>query len=337
MEIDIEARLQWTFNQLFSARSLKLGRLQRQYQQAFPEVFEQQEKTLHLLHLSDIAIGLKETAFRLHHLQQHIRSVIDELGEKNSVVPVITGNLLANPSEEQLEEVGQFWRFLKNLGVEPPLFVFGNQDVRNDGNINMNYRHAIDFQTEKISWFEREKLAIISLNSVVHGNLPEGFIGQEQLDSIEFEITRKQDHEDYHYILLIHHAPLWRRQTDVSADRFNQAVFGSKRLPLRQPIKQTEKLLAFSRKYPVIAWLHGHSALSDVFAENETAPVVACGPSRGVQSNDDNQLYYPINIITINRARHKTIVRLKATTAENASLKGAIQHENIKAFRAAEE
>jgi hypothetical protein len=335
MEIDIEARLQWIFNKLFAEKSLKLKRLQRQYQQAFSEVYEQDEKTLHLLHISDLAIGLKETAFRLHHLKRHIRHLIDDLGEKNRIVPVITGNLLANPSEEQLEDVGQFWRFLKTLGVEPPLFVFGNNDVRNDGNINMNYRHAIDFQTEKISWFEREKLAIISLNSVVHGNLPEGFIGQEQIDSIEFEITRKPDSEDYQFILLIHHSPLWRQQqtAEFSVERFYQTVYGTNRLPLQQPIKNAEKLQAFCQKFPVIAWLHGHSALSTVFTANEKeVPVVACGMSRGIYSGFDNQLYYPINLVTINRAKQKTTVQLKAITAENTSLNGAIQHEIVTCY-----
>ncbi len=334
MEIDIEARLQWIFRKLFSDRSLNLRHLKSQYRKAFAEVFDYSQQTLHLLHLSDINIGSRHTAFRMHHLKNTIRMLIDELGEEARIVPVITGNLLANPSENQLEETRQFWKFLETLGVEAPLFVFGRQDVRNDGNINESYRNAIGFQTAKVSWFDDEKLALVSLNSVVHGNLPEGVIGEEQLEAIDYEISRKDNYEDFQYIFLIHHTPVRLTQQNIAKQTqdFYQTVFSIQTLAAKKAIQNTDVLMRFIDQYPVCAIVHGQSSQPRITTTESSVPVIACGPSNGVKSAYDDRTYFNLNIVSINHQARKKVIRSIAIAAETSISYGFIRHEKLTTF-----
>ncbi len=334
MEIDIEARLQWIFRQLFSDRNLNLRYLKSQYRKAFTEVFDCSQKTLHLLHLSDINIGSRHTAFRMHHLKNTIRMLIDELGEEHLIVPVITGNLLANPSENQLEETRQFWRFLETLGVEAPLFVFGQKDVRNDGNINESYRNAIGFQTAKVSWFEDEKLALVSLNSVVHGNLPEGYIGEEQIETIAYEISRKNNHEDFQYIFLIHHPPVRLPQQNIAqqTQNFYQTVFSIQTLAAKKSIQNTDVLMHFIDQYPVCAIVHGQSPQPRITTLDNNIPIIASGASNGVKSAYDERTYFNLNIVSINQHAGKKVIRSIAIAAETNEKHSFVRHEKLTMF-----
>ncbi|WP_198243800.1 metallophosphoesterase family protein [methane-oxidizing endosymbiont of Gigantopelta aegis] len=334
MEIDIEARLQWVFNKLYADQGLNLAVLSVQYQQAFSEAYEQQEKTLHILQLSDLAIGSRATAFRLSQLKHCIRILIDELGENSRIVPVISGNLLASPGEEHVDEVRQFWRFLETLGIETPLFVFGRRDVRNDGNINEGYRTAISFQTAKVCWFEQQKLAIISLNSVMHGNLPDGAIGQEQIETIEHEISRQENSEDYRFIILMHHAPVWFDTQSISPESrdFYQTVYRVDTLPTANPIKNHELLQAFVEKNSIEACLQGSSPVSHSAILQNNIAIIVCGPSAGTPSKYDGRVYFNLNILSLNTANQKKILRLVAFAADSLTPRHLIRHERIVNF-----
>jgi len=130
LEIDIEARLQWTFSKLFSDPLFDLGRLKVEYKNEFPEVFENEDKIVNIIHLSDLGIGNDNSSFRMARVQQNIRELVEELGQVSKIVPVITGDFMDNPSEKHINKVASFWEFLRGMGTEEPLLVFGNHDVR---------------------------------------------------------------------------------------------------------------------------------------------------------------------------------------------------------------
>ncbi len=325
-EIDIEARLQWLFSQLFSERTVDLGRLKIKYQQVFPEIFENEKKTLHILHLSDLYIGSRKTSFRLFQMQQCIRHLVEELGETGKIVPVISGNFMENPSENHFNQVHQFWDFLSGMGTEEPLLVFGNNDVRKDGNINENYRNAIGFQNSKITWYANEKLAIISVNTVVHGNLPQGAIGEEQLEAIEYEIERKQGSEAYTFVILLHHLPILHETQTPALQGFYNRILGEP-IASANVIENADLLFDFVKKHSVTIFLHGHQQAPLIGKTDQQIPVLGCGRSIGKTSKFDGHTYFNFNIISLNRLTQKMSSRLLAVRMSKTGLASLERHE----------
>lgn len=331
LEIDIEARVQWVFSKLFSELSFDLGRFKADYKRAFPEVFENEHKAVNILHLSDLYIGRKDSSHRMLRVQDFIRHLVEDLGETSKIIPVITGNFMDNPSEKHINQVRSFWEFLSGMGTEKPLLVFGNNDVRKDGNINESYRNAVGFQNTKVTWYEDEKLAVISVNTVVHGNLLRGAIGKEQLEAIEYEIERRKDSDDYKFVMILHHLPISYEQQDRAMQPFYEKIIGEP-LVCVDAIEGSDLLMSFVKKHPTSVLLHGHQQAPLMNQTEQNVPVVGCGRSTGFRSKTDGSVYFSINIISINPVINKISSRLLAIRKPENGLVESKRHEVL--FRA---
>ncbi len=329
LEFDLEARLQWLFNHLLNSQTPDTGVIKTRFSDAFPEVFSQRPKTFHILHLSNIFLGKRSTAFRLQRLKHCIRSLIEELGEDNTIQPVITGNLLASPSEEHIEITRSFWQFLSSMGTQPPLFSFGSCDVRQDGNINDNYRTAIEFQNAKVSWFDAENIAIINLNTVVNGNQQHGSIGAEQIEIIDYEIKRKQTNQDFKFIILMHHSPVTNPSYRQHNKDFYQKISGPQTEAGQANLENSQLLSTLIEQYPVIALLHSHPQEPCISSLKPSIPAIGCGHSIGIQSQMDGQIYFSINSLSINTETNKLSTRLYAVKMPQTENAGHIKHTII--------
>ena len=326
LEIDIEARVQWVFSRLFSELKIDLGQFKAGYKQAFPEVYENENKIVNILHLSDFYVGNKSSSYRMMRVQHFIRSLVDDLGEASKIIPVITGNLMDNPSETHIKQVRSFWEFLSGMGTENPLLVFGNNDVRKDGNINESYRKAIGFQDTKVNWYEDEKLAIISLNTVLHGNLQQGALGKEQLEVIENEIERRKDSEDYKFVMLLHHLPISYEEKDSAMQVFYKKIIGEPVVCV-DAIEGASLLMDFVKKFSISVLLHGCQQAPLINQTEHNIPVVGCGSSTGIRSKTDGSVYFSINIISINPVTNKMSSRLLAIRKPENGLVESKRHE----------
>lgn len=328
LEIDIEARVQWVFSKLFSALSFDLARFKYEYKATFPEVFEFENKTVNILHLSDLDIGNNISSSRIYCIEQIIRGLVEELGETSKIVPVITGNFMDSPSEKHLNKVASFWQFFSGMGTEQPLLVFGNHDVRKDGNINENYRNAVGFQNSKISWYEDVKLAVISLNTVVHGNLQHGAVGEEQLKAIEYEIEKKKESDDYRFVMLMHHLPAIDLDQNQDVQAFYDKTIG---VPFDNgvAIEGADLLFKFVEKYSISMLLHGSRQASAVSNVASAPPVIGCGRSIGVRSKYDDCVYFSMNIISINLFTGNAVSRLLAIRKPEIGIVQFKRHEII--------
>jgi len=328
LEIDIEARLQWTFSKLFSDPLFDLGRLKVEYKNEFPEVFENEDKIVNIIHLSDLGIGNDNSSFRMARVQQHIRELVEELGQVSKIVPVITGNFMDNPSEKHINKVASFWEFLRGMGTEEPLLVFGNHDVRQDGNINENYHKIVTINNNQITWYEVENIAFISLNTVMYGNLEQGIVGKDQIDSIEYEIRRKEDSSDYKFVILMHHLPIAHQAIDKPVKSFyDRSVAES--VTNNETIKDSELLFEFVDKYDVTVLLHGHQSIPLVSQTDKNTMVVGCGNSIGNNSEFDGNVYFSINVVSINSFSQVLSSRLLAIRKPEAGFIEAKRHEVI--------
>ena len=326
LEIDIEARVQWVFSKLFSESSFDLSRFRVEYKQAFAEVFENEAKSVNILHLSDLNIGNNESSHRMLCVQHHIRSLVEDLGEVTKIIPVITGNFMNNPSDKHIHLVRSFWGFLSGMGTEAPLLVFGNNDVRKDGNINESYRNAIGFQNTKVTWYEEENIAIISLNTVVHGNLKQGAVGVEQLEAIEYEIDRKKGSADYRFVIMLHHLPISSDGHNDSMQSFYDKIIGGD-VEGVSAIKGADVLIGFINKFSVTVLLHGHLQVPLMGEIGANIPVVGCGRSTGIRSKTDGSVYFSMNIISINLISKKLVARFLAIRKPENGLFESKRHE----------
>ncbi len=328
LEIDIEGRVQWIFTRLFNQRVFDLGFMKMEYKQSFQEIFENDSHKVNILHLSDLQIGNKISSQRIHHVKSLIVKLIEELGEESAIIPVITGDLLDNPSETHLEQVRQFWGFLSGLGTEEPIYVLGNNDVRKDGNINELYKNAVGFNNSKIVWLEKEKVGLVCINTVMQGNLEVGSVDQEQIEEIEYELVRKKNVEDYKLIVLMHHHPMVHEsQAKVTRDFF-QKIVGSG-FPRTEAIVGSKAMLNYFSQYSVAAYLHGHRHIPLISKTANNVPVVGCGSSIGSVSKHDGSVYFSVNIVSLNKTSEKIATRLLAYRKPSGGLIESKWHEII--------
>jgi len=327
LEIDVEARIQWIFSHLANYNRLDLGRLKIEYCHHFPEVFVDEDKTINLLQLSDLHIGRQVSTRRMARVKQFIRQLVEELSESSIIIPVITGDLMTDPSEAHINLVGQFWCFLLELGTQEPIFILGNHDVRKDGQINDNYRSAVGFPVTKVLWFEQAKLALVCVNSVMHGKLEHGFIDAEQIAEIEYELDRKPNREDYKIIILLHHHPVAHNRQNPAAEPFYKTVIGVTPGETK-PLEDAYLLLAFAKKYKISAILHGHQH-RPLITQLGGMPIMSCGSTSGSRSDTDGGIYFSANILTINQQTGKQVGRLIAYRKSEAGFIESKSHEIV--------
>lgn len=331
IEMDIEARVQWIFSKLATELAFDLGRLKFEYKDSFPEIFEHENKTINILHLSDLDIGNNFSNRRMSRVRQFIRHLVEELGDRSKIVPIITGNLMDNPGEKHINQIRSFWNFLSELGTEEPLFVLGKNDVRKDGNLNENYRNAVGFPVTKVIWYNEEKLGLICVDSVMRGKLERGSINVNQLADIEYEIERKNNFEDYKLVMLLHHHPVTHPQQDDITQAFYDKIIGA---PLEsiEALDGSKLLLDFVKQHSISAILHGQGHIPRISKVGQNVSVVGCGSSIGKISQSDGSVYFSVNLLSINEATQKISARLLAYRKPESGLTESRWHEII--FRA---
>jgi hypothetical protein len=326
--MDIEARIQWIFSKLATELAFDLGRLKVEYKDAFPEIFENENKTINILHLSDLDIGKKSSSRRMARVRQFIRHLLEELGDTSTIVPVITGNLMENPSEKHINQIRSFWNFLAELGTEEPLFVLGENDVKKDGDINENYRNSVGFPVTKIIWYDEEKLGLICIDSVMKGKLERGSIVLDQLSDIEYEIERKNNFEDYKLVMLLHHHPISHESKGNTTQAFYEKIVGAPFTNI-EALEGSDTLLSFVKEHSISAILHGKGHIPLISKTGQNVSVVGCGRTIGNTSQADGSVYFSINLLSMNEATDKISARLLAYRKPGSGLIESKWHEII--------
>ncbi len=319
MDMDIEARIHWIFSRLEGGLSTGLGCLSVDYKKEFPEVYETIKTTIHILHLSDLHLGCRQSKRRKFHIEQFLRMLSDELGEGSDIIPVVTGDLLDSPSEQNFDEAKNFWLFMSGLGSYDPLVVLGNHDVRKDGQMNDNYQTAVDFPITKVVWFEAYKLGLICIDSVAEGELEQGSVSAAQLAEIDYELDHKANLSEYQLVVLMHHHPITHEIDQDKLSSFYQQLAGSLRQS-SEAIKNSALLLDFIQKRSIAAVLHGHHHIPYLTMTSDNTVFSGCGSTSGIESEADGSVYLMANIVALTRVTGNVSSRIIAYRKPNCGI-----------------
>lgn len=285
--------------------------------------------SLRVLHLSDLHLGSDLARRRLDRVQMIIRSVVNELGEDGPIVPVITGDLMDSPSEENLGDVRSFMSFLATLGIEKPVVVLGNHDVREDGWLSDKLRQAINISTTPVTWMDDHGVAFACFNSVNGGRLARGWLGEQEMAHVGNALDEHPDKASRYTIIgVLHHHPIpverpsWYKR--VWYERLLGAAFEK-----TEALEDAEAFLAWLRIRAVAAVLHGHKHIPRFDRHNEIA-VVGCGSTVGkVDTATKGHTYMSLNVITVDRSQNLLGCRLRAERIPGAGLEAVESHEIV--------
>jgi len=269
---------------------------------------------------------------RLPRIQNILANLIDDLSANGeTVVLLVSGNLMDSPEEDNLDRVRAFLSVVSGLGTEPPIILLGNHDVRSDGYLSENLRVAMQL-TERsggVRWFDEHKLAIACFDSVRDGRLARGYIGERQLLDMGSNLdTKCRGNHDYVAIAALHHHPIPVKIPDWYARPFYERVLG----PFFEKTEELEDattFLSFIEERRFAAVLHGHKHIPRLDSTSSGIPVIGCGSTVGKVRTRDQGTFMSINLLTLNAATRVLSARLLAERVAGGGLGQYKAHEIV--------
>lgn len=327
---EVEESINWIFNYLADDTNINLELLLKRYQKRFPSLKKDTSSVIHILQLSDIHIGSKEARIRGPRIIQLIRNILSELGNDAIVIPIITGDLLESPTDDNIDYLRIFMENFYSLHIQEPVVIWGNHDVRNNGYLGENLKACLNIQSSsgRIIQYDNYRLFIICFNSVIEGTLARGFIGEPQFVEIGNQIDRIPNWQEYKKIVALHHHPTPVMRPDWYAENFFERIFG-KYFERTEELADSEVLLDFVSHRSISAILHGHKHIPRFSKTvNNNIPILGCGSSVGKVKTKDGRIYISINLISLDNSRNRMVGRLLAERMLGGGLK-PIGHELV--------
>jgi hypothetical protein len=313
-------QLHWLFSHLATSRLIDLEELGTLYENEFVEKTPRINEVT-IIHLSDVHIGSKQASLRLPRLVQLVRNVIQEIGENRKFVIAVSGDLMDNPDERNLNEVRSFLDTLANLTDEAIITCLGNHDVRKDGYLAENLKMAMRLPglSDSVRSFCDGKLGVVSFNSVISGKLARGFVGEQQMADIANQLDRDKEIREARLIAMVHHHPV-----PVEVPEWYSRPFYEKWLrgafEKTDSLEDAEAFLSFVESRGFGCVIHGHKHIPHIGKSNGGVPIYGCGSSVGKVDTVDKRPYMSLNLINYNLSNNRLSARLLAERVAGGGL-----------------
>jgi hypothetical protein len=325
----IRERTRWLFSHLATAYGVDLELLKQQYVHEFPEAVRSSREVV-IIQMSDLHVGSREASLRIPRLQQLVRNLISEIGEKKKFVFAVSGDLMDHPDERNLDSVRSFIDFLSNLGGDALITCLGNHDVRNDGYLSENLRMVMRVPQANLAltWLEDEHVGLAVFNSVIGGHLARGEIGEQQLLDMGSQIDRRKDAKDFRLLGMLHHHPVPVSRPEWYSRPFYERLFG-RNIEKTDELADAARFNAFieSRRFRCV--FHGHKHIPHISHTDKRVPVFGCGSSVGKVATKDGNPYMSVNVISLDTQSGKLTARLLAERIPGGGLQEEKRHEMI--------
>jgi hypothetical protein len=310
----------WIFSHLAASRLIDLEELGTLYEREFTEKTPRIDEVT-IIHLSDVHIGSKQASLRLPRLVQLVRNVIQEIGENRKFIIAVSGDLMNNPDERNLNEVRSFLDILANLTDEAIITCLGNHDVRKDGYLAENLKMAMRLPSlgDSIRTFCDGKLGVVTFNSVVEGKLARGFVGEQQMADIANQLDRDKKLTNARLIGMVHHHPIPVEVPEWYARPFYEKWLGGA-FEKTESLEDSEEFISFveSRRFGCV--IHGHKHIPHIGTSNGGVPIYGCGSSVGKVDTIDKRPYMSLNLINYDLSNNRLSARLLAERVAGGGL-----------------
>lgn len=325
---DAGDRLNWIFDRLFlSVGNPNLNHLKHHFLQEFDGGRSDSSRT-HIVHLSDLHLGSKLARRRMDRIQTIIKTIVAELGDDERIIPVLTGDLMDTPSEENLGDLRAFMVFIRSLGIDEPVVTIGNHDVRDDGWLNPNLYQAINIPQQPVVWIDEAEIAFACFNSVNSGVLAQGEIGEAGLTNVGNALDQHPNKRSYTLLAALHHHPIPVETPDWYRRTWYEKLFGGQ-FDRTEALRDSSAFLSWLKVRNVSAVLHGHKHIPR-FDIHDGVAVIGCGSSIGkVDTAQEGQTYMSVNLVTIDRTNSSLSCRLRAERVPGAGLENIESHEMV--------
>lgn len=321
----------WLFSHISTTVGLDLELLKEQYYREFAEALSPPTRVT-ILHISDIHLGCREASLRLRRVEDILASLIDDLGDsQEAVIPLVSGDLMDSPDEDNLDRVRTFLGTLQRLGTEEPIVLLGNHDVRKDGYLAENLKMAmqIDRNSGAVRWFDQFRLAIACFDSVRGGHLARGYIGERQLLDMGSTLdSRCRDESDYMVIAALHHHPIPVKVPEWYLCSFYERVLSGS-FEATEELKDASDFVAFVEQRQLAAVLHGHKHIPRIDPTPAGIPIIGCGSTVSKVKTRDKRPFMSFNVLTINTSNRKLSARLLAERIPGGGLTEYKSHEIV--------
>jgi len=321
----------WIYRQL-AAKSLNkfltLRTIKNHYLRTFEGVVDN-HNTLKILQLSDIHLGSNVANVRLPRLKTLIRSLMPSQKVASDFLPLVTGDIMHDPCEENYDRARDFCEFMFNLGTLDPIFLLGNHDLRKSGWLDPELQYAIRFPNSPIAWYEKYKVGMLCFNSCIGGNLACGKIGDRQIMDMASLLDKASDKaETFALLASLHHHPVPINIDNLPHKAWYKRMF-DKLLENTLELEDAPRFNKWVTDRNIAAVLHGHKHIPRATTVNNVG-YIGCGSSTGkVPDDHEGNTNMSINVVTIDTVGKKLSCELKSEVSIGSGLRTTQTYEII--------
>lgn len=269
-------------------------------------------KNTYFFHLSDLHFGNKLANRRMNRVIQILRNQIDLLGDDSKVLPIITGDLMDSPNDENKQSYDNFIYHLNLLGIENHIHILGNHDVANNGIVLSNVARksllCSLLDESSVVKYDDIKLVVIKFKSSWRGALSQGKIGDKQLSEIGCEIDRIPNKHEYTFIGILHHHPVKIKEPDWYEKKWYEKVLGDYLVDRSLILKDADVFMQWLKERNVKLVLHGHKHIPNISPPNDVR-IIAAGSLTGmIKHRERHKTYMTFNVIKYNLEEQKPVL-----------------------------
>ncbi|MCW3110831.1 MAG: hypothetical protein JWQ09_5337 [Segetibacter sp.] len=264
-----------------------------------------------LLHLSDLHLGLKNETIKVNRLLNILGKHRRETTTETEIYPLISGDLVENPSSENVTKFEYFKSQLNMIGFEEPITVLGNHDnhvsgiIRGD-NALKNVIGSLSSQDHLVI-IEPLKLVIIKFDSNTDGHLAQGKIGTHQLTTIGNQLDRIEDLNEYCLIGMLHHHPFELIRPDWIKRAWYEKIVGDVFMNESLKLLDSELFIQWVNRRNIKYVIHGHKHIPMLF-KKDNVNIISAGSSTGnIKHINSNKTFLTYNVINYDKDRKKPV------------------------------
>lgn len=269
-------------------------------------LFPRKKRIAYFLHLSDLHLGASISARTRMRLLQLIKNEVSNLEMDTKTYPIITGDLMESPTEENKLLMDEFLFSLKNIGLENAIYVLGNHDVNTKG-LRFSRRGAkeVIMSLEKKTHILKDMgVVLIRFNSNMDGKFARGKITEDQLKDVGNELDEIKDGTKYNCIALLHHHPIpIKKPKWYKREWYEKICFIWSEDTMK--LVDSEPFLDWVKEKNINLILHGHKHIPQM-QPFKGINIIACGSSTGkVKNVEKGKTYLSYNLIKYDLKRRK--------------------------------